>query len=723
MPVFYPEPGAASSLNAQANSMPDSRLLQEVRALRDTVGTLLAMMGAPYQVTLRAVQPRPYLGQPVTIVAMVVDVEGSTPAADIPVTFVAAWGRLRAADGYTVQQGSSVTARTGVDGQVRVTLLPPTGEDLWDVQQEAMGTMLAYLDPEAESPQQTEAGLQEMARQYRWEANIEFRRAVDIYFEYFGRELLDTVNYRDYMQAWDYVDSAVIAYARNGSPEGESGTAVHSTAALTLRFKDWLGPWLETYLRLSESEGTLEGGFEHEKQLNPEADALVDGIYGRVRDYVERQRGVVGKFVGERVAGTSIRKFLESGIGDLPLDTKLRLYPALGTAIAAVTGRGAGGLASLSQVRGSLRQELTAQIDQAYVDLLGKADGAIAETLPGKVDGAIEAALPGRLDTAIGAALPARIDALLNDRLAPALEAFRTEVDAALETQIGQFRTEVDTALKGKIGQAELDAFSQRMGEQWDTQFGQFRTEMNTALETKIGQAELDASSQRMSKQWDTQFGQLRTEVNAALKGKIGQAELDAFSQRMGQQWDTQFEQFRTEVNTALKGKIGQAELDAFSQQMGAQWRAQFEQFQGDIKSTLETKIGQAELDAFSRWVTQQWDTQFGQFRTEVNTALKGKIGQAELDAFSQRVTQQWDTQFGQFRTEVNTALEGKADRTSLSTLSRQVSDMNRQLKGSAAQLERTFSTMGDLLTVLDENFVSRDRRFTELRERFRNTG
>jgi hypothetical protein len=710
-------------MNAQADSIPDSRLLQEVQALRDTVGMLLAMMGAPYQVTLRAVQPRPYLGQPVTIVAMVVDVQGSMPAADVPVTFVAAWGRLRAADGFTVQQGSSVTARTGVDGQARVTLLPPTGEGLWDVQQEAMGTMLAYLDPEAETPQQTEAGLKEMAQQYRWEANIEFRQAVDIYFENFGRELLDTVNYRDYMQAWDYIDSAVIAYARNGSPEGGSGTAVHSTAALTLRFKDWLGPWLETYLRLSESEGTLEGGFEHEKELNPEADALVDGIYGRVRDYVERQRGVVGKFVGERVAGTSIRKFLESGIGDLPLETKLRLYPALGTAAAAATGRATGGLTGLSQVRGSLRQELTAQVDQAYVVLLGKADDAIAETLPGKVDGAIEAALPGRLDTAIGAALPARIDALLNDKLAPALEALRTEVDAALETQIGQLRTEVDTALKGKIGQTELDAFSERMTQQWDTQFGQFRTEVNTALKGKIGQAELDAFSQRMGEQWDTQFGQFRTEVDTALKGKIGQAELDAFSERMTQQWDTQFGQFRTEVNTALKGKIGQAELDAFSERMTQQWGTQFGQFRTEVNTALKGKIGQAELDAFSQRVTQQWDTQFGQFRTEVSTALKGKIDQTELDAFSQRMGEQWNTQFEQFRTEVNTVLEGKADRTSLSTLSRQVSSMNEQLKGSAAQLERTFSTMGDLLTVLDENFVSRDRRFTDLNKRFRNTG
>ena len=183
----------------QHPATPQAPLLQEVRALRETIEALQLALGSQHRAELRALQERPFLGQPITVVATVTDLGGSATVG-APITFAATWGRLRAAGGLTVQQGGSVTTRIGADGTARVTLLPPTSEDLSGPQQGALETMLRLLDNEALTPSDTESGLREMVLGYRWEANVDFRRAVDIYFRDFRHRLLDTINSRDYMR-------------------------------------------------------------------------------------------------------------------------------------------------------------------------------------------------------------------------------------------------------------------------------------------------------------------------------------------------------------------------------------------------------------------------------------------------------------------------------------------------------------------------------------------
>jgi hypothetical protein len=337
---------------------PQTPLLQEVRALRETVEALHAALGVRHRATLRLLQDRPFLGQPVNIVATVTDALGTTPQVGVPVTLAATWGRLRFAGDLTVQQGGTVTARTGADGTVRVTLLPPTSEDLWEPQQSALETTLRLLDVGALTPHDTEAGLQEMVRRYRWEANVDLRRAVDVYFRDFRHRLLDTVNYRDYMQAWSYFDATVMMFVR-GDP---SDTAVQGTATLTLLFKDWLGPWLETYLALSESESTLGDDLQRVKERGGEAGALVQGIYGQVRDFVAGQRGLVGEYAGRKVASESLDRFLDSQLDDLPLDDRISLFPALKVAADTVDAAGLNVLTAVGQTRAELRQELSDKI-------------------------------------------------------------------------------------------------------------------------------------------------------------------------------------------------------------------------------------------------------------------------------------------------------------------------------------------------------------------------
>ena len=120
-------------------------LAAQVRALQD------ALAAAPPRVVVSQVEPQRYLGQPMTIVATVTGANG-LPVGGVPVTLSASWGRLRGSDGFSIQEGGNVSFRASGDGTVRVTLLPPTSEDLEHPQQDAVETALGGLDPAAATP-------------------------------------------------------------------------------------------------------------------------------------------------------------------------------------------------------------------------------------------------------------------------------------------------------------------------------------------------------------------------------------------------------------------------------------------------------------------------------------------------------------------------------------------------------------------------------------------
>ena len=405
----------------QHPATPQAPLLQEVRALRETIEALQLALGSRYRAELRSLQERPFLGQPVTIVATVTDLGGGTPS-DTPVTFAATWGRLRAAGGLTVQQGGSATARTGADGTARVTLYPPTSEDLSGPQQKALETKLRLLDNDALTPSDSVSGLSEMVRGYRWEANVDFRRAVDIYFRDFRQGLLDTINSRDYMRAWSYFDSTVTVSVRGGASE----TAVQGTASLTLHFKDWLAPWLETYLALSESESTLGDDLKDAKQRGGEAGNLVQDIYGRVRDFVAGQRGLVGEYAGRKVAGASLERFLDSELGDLPLEDRISLFPALKVAADTVDTAGLNVLTAVDQTRTELRQEFSGKI--------GRIDADSIDVLVTRLD-EVEGRLGEKLD-------------------AEEFDGFRTQINSQVADKVD--RTAFESALSAKVDSTTL---------------------------------------------------------------------------------------------------------------------------------------------------------------------------------------------------------------------------------------------------------------------------
>jgi hypothetical protein len=342
-------------------------LQRQLHELQDELAALRAVAARPV-VTVRPLVEAPFLGEVVPLVVTVVDAEGE-PAIDAAVDLVATWGRLRASDGYSVGEGAALTVRTDIFGRAEATLTPPTSEDLQDVQQAALETSLATLDHSAPTPAETVDELRELGRQYRWEAASDLRHAVDVYFRDFRPRLLDTVNFRDYLARWSYLESTVTASA-------VATTSVEGAATLTVRFTDWLGAWLETYLALVEQDTDLGGRLSSEAGRSDDAGEILEGVQRRVGEFIEGQRGVAGAYAAERVAERSMLGFLDRDVPQLPLDTRLELFPALKSQSRTVAKVGAAAYGAIEQARGDVRKELRRKVPKGglggiFGDLLG----------------------------------------------------------------------------------------------------------------------------------------------------------------------------------------------------------------------------------------------------------------------------------------------------------------------------------------------------------------
>lgn len=328
-------------------------LQRQLRELQDELAAVRAVAARPV-VTVRPLVEAPFLGEPVPLVITVVDADGE-PAVDAAVDLVASWGRLRASDGYSVDEGSALTVRMDIFGRAEAVLTPPTSEDLRDVQQAALETSLASLDHAAPTPGEAIDGLRELARQYRWEAASDLRHAVDVYFRDFRPRLLDAVNFRDYLARWSYLDSTVTASV-------VTTTSVDGVATLSLRFTDWLGAWLETYLALVEEDTDLGGRLSTEAGRTGDAGEILAGVHRRVGEFIESQRGVAGAYAAERIAEKTMLGFLEGEVPKLPLTARLELFPAVKLQSRTVANVGATAFGAIEQARTDVRTELRRRI-------------------------------------------------------------------------------------------------------------------------------------------------------------------------------------------------------------------------------------------------------------------------------------------------------------------------------------------------------------------------
>jgi hypothetical protein len=371
-------------------------VLRELKALRDKVSTLEAFNKNCRRVTLRIVKNAEFLGQPLVIEAKVID-HNLNPVTGAPVAFAATWGDLKMNDGFSTRQGACIKGTTGVTGTVAVTLMSPLPEPLKKTQQVALESMLSTLKPDALCPSETESALKNMAKQYRWDIKENFRQAVDIYFQTLKESPKQHINTHDYMTAWSFVESTVFAHVLEGFSSEESNTAVEASGALNIRLKNWLGPWMQTYIRLAASENTLKNEIPAAKQNDGDTGAMIKSISNSLVEFVGKERGIVGEQVGRQIAEASVKDFLSKELVDLPLDDAADLLSNLGAISRTVVKSGAQVVEVVNKTSSKLKKELDRgviqAVDMSKAEVLSKIDGSNTKisVLERKVDNKVDA--------------------------------------------------------------------------------------------------------------------------------------------------------------------------------------------------------------------------------------------------------------------------------------------------------------------------------------------
>jgi len=604
----------------------ESLILEELRSLRQQVDTLQQAAKLRHRTTLVAVQPQPWLGQSVTIEVRVTDEAGQQPRVDLPVMVTTTWGALRVADGYTLQEGQSVVARTDLSGAVALTLLPPLADQIADTQQHALETMLAQMDATAPAPNAVTAELNAAVRQYQQASNDALRAAVDFYFQFFYQQRLATLTTQDWLQRWQYTNATVIALATeaptsaNAIIDGMTApmATVQGAAVLTLRFTDWLGPWLQSYTNLARNEGDLRRQFDNLKELTSNPEELVAATTDLVQASVRNRLGRTGEQIEQQVVYGVVTALLDESIGDLPVATRVKLITGLPPATGAVRTLGSRAQADLGQATFDLKQDLTQRVESS-VGQLTQAQEFLITRLSG-VEGSVgglQNAFQGKADRSDLVTLQGQLVELgkgtqtLNGRF----DLFQSNfVD--LSDSVALFRGDLDRA------RAEI------------TDFGKFQNEAGSQL-VKLGER-TDAFQVQFSK-LQNDFGRVDSSLD---KLQIGLRDVEEeLKRRPGRQV---FEELQATLST-LSTVVNTLNSDVltFRDQVnlrltGVVTRGDLTQLRTELGNLVATKADQKQLERSFTDIDARFrniQTDFGVFNSNV-TRLRG-----DLDSLGNNVT------------------------------------------------------------------------------------
>lgn len=336
-------------------------IVHEARLLREQLEALRGEVKPRPQIRLRPIYAGPFLGQPTHIIATVLTGDPPEPAVGIPVTLTTTWGRLRSFGEEAFVEATAIAVPTDVLGNVTLQWVPPTHEPLLHTQSSAMISMLDLLDPLSIAPSADDPGLRGLVHQYRWAANVELRAAIDIFVRDLGRDIVDNVNIHDYLAEWRHFDATVLAFACSA----DDGGSVEAAAALPLRFRDWLAPWLQTFVTTLDSDSLIRDELRFQRQQAPDTAGIIERVGGRLATFLDSQEGLAGRYAGREVARRSLEDFVYSEIDDLPVPAKESVFSALHAVSTTVSGSGLKALQSLNETRVGVRKEFVTHVADA----------------------------------------------------------------------------------------------------------------------------------------------------------------------------------------------------------------------------------------------------------------------------------------------------------------------------------------------------------------------
>lgn len=640
----------------------EQTLLDEVALLRDELAAIRAALGTRVSIEINAGGSEWLLGQPVTLDVTVRDSFTLQPLPDMPISAVTSWGSLKAVKDARGRQGSAVTTRTGIDGRARLILSPAAAQFVEPQAQTALEAVLNRLDASAPTPALDSAGLAFLTRQYRWEPNVQLRSAVDAYFQFHRNELAAIVFKQDALKRWQTIEATVqIAVLTDSANAG-------GVALQLLSFKNWIPPWLQSFRQSARQAGELEQQLAQEKKRQKEPNQLLDVVYGRVRGYVDEQYGLVGEYIGQRVAKEALRTFLTEGISDLPDQTKQKLFPAVRIASVTVEREGVNVLSALTQARVDLRQEVDAKV--AAIDL------SEVKTLGGRVD-SLQTTIDGKLDT-------------------NAFEAFRLANTAQLEAkaplaQFEEFQRQTTAGLKGKVNVGTFNSFQQNVNGRFDKmvvrdEFEGFGAEVTAALSNKVDEATFSQIQETNKAQLEAkapleQFEEFKEQTTAGLSRKVNNGTFNSFQQTVNSRFDQfvvrdEFKGFSAEVTELLNDKVGSETFAEFNGEMGARLKTK-----ADLERMVE--LERQTTEALNRKVDVN---RFNTFERRVDDRLSNMTTRSTFDLFQEEMVAALDqkvsaSEFQSFQEANEIKLSGKVDQASFSELNRELSLLQTNVK------------------------------------------
>jgi hypothetical protein len=633
-----------------------ARLEREIHELRRLVDDLRTSLGARQEVTVRALERHRYLGQPVSIVATVTAGSDRAPVVDAPVTFATTWGVLSPTALNAPPRATTVTTRTAHDGAATIKLLPPISPDLLAPQRAQLIQALDLLDPTAATPRELELGLSWLANIYRWETNVDLRRAIDIAVRDLRPDLLDGINERDVLDAWEYVDALVTVYVQGQDPAA-SGGLIQSAAVLPVRCKDWLGPWVQIYRQVSFAANRLSDNLAW-LATGQEAPARVsDRVYDRIRAHLVDQPGLIGEHTGRAIASDAIRAFLHTGAAELPPITQAALSRSLVETTSGVS-EGAAVLSAVGTLRADVREDVAAKADVFELT-------SLAESVDGKLEAKVDlgtfeefrvdatTAFASKVDTsALDTALATKVDAA-------AFAGFRAETGEALDQRAtidmleDVVRDKVDVSVFEAQIAAKADLSVVEAGLAAKVDLGTFQEELATKVDSATFDRALsqtidaDALTEALTTKVDA------TEFETALRDKVDSTTFDRFQDEFRES-SNRFvtterldEVLRTMVDTSVLDErlAAKADLTLVEDELAA--KADVD----TLERGLATKVDTATFD-------QRLETKVDS--TTLDQRLAAKVDATTLD---QRLASKVDT------TTFNTSLSGKVDRTTFQTI------------------------------------------------------
>ncbi len=268
-----------------------------------------------YRLTLRTERVNYALGEMALLTARLTrlnddPLENLANSANRPwVDFVAAWGQLKAAAGFTSRDGAvdrTISVQVNAQGEAQVLLRAEHTEGFTDEEEdEVSGTLRAILPEnnnrsiaqsflEAATPMEANlrGAFKTMSKEYDRADGISVRQYVDAYYI---RNPINVVGRFSplFRHRWRDYRSTVMAFAKHdGNPSTPDASLGVSTIQVT--FRDWISPWITLdYLQELPQLGNL-----YLERLKPKIDHDLLGSMGRIKDVVGdiiQNKGLVAK--------------------------------------------------------------------------------------------------------------------------------------------------------------------------------------------------------------------------------------------------------------------------------------------------------------------------------------------------------------------------------------------------------------------------------------------